>query len=114
MDRQQAGFRVPTMILSPFARRGHVDHGVYNHASIVKMLSWRFGLQSLAPRDHHARNLAHALDFRRPDTSLPVLPVVPDPGPHDCDAPGVGMPGDDDPWVEGLKELVARSDWRHV
>ena len=114
MDRQQAGFRVPTMILSPFARRGHVDHGVYNHASIVKMISWRFGLRSLAPRDHHARNLAQALDFRRPDTSLPVLPVIPDPGPHDCGVPEVGMPGDDDPWVDGLKELVAQSAWRHI
>jgi phospholipase C len=114
MDRQQAGFRVPTIVLSPFARRGHVNHGVYNHASIVKLINWRFGLRSLAPRDHAARNLADAFDFRRPDTSLPLLPVVPDPGPHECGAPGVGMPGDDDPWAEGLKEIVARTDWRHV
>ena len=114
MDRHQTGFRVPTIVLSPFARRGHVDHGVYDHTSIVKLISWRFGLRSLAPRDHTARNLAYALDFRRPDASLPLLPVVPDPGPHECGAPTVGMPGDDDPWAEGLKELAERSDWRHV
>ena len=105
MDRHQAGFRVPAIVLSPFARRGHVDHGVYDHASIVKFIRWRFGLAPLAPRDHAARNLAYALDFRRPDTSIPQLPLVVDPGPHACDAPGIGMPGDDDAWAEGLKQL---------
>ena len=61
-----------------------------------------------------ARNLAHALDFRRPDTSLPVLPVVPDPGPHSCDAPGVGMLDNDDPWAEALLDMPGGNDWRHV
>jgi phospholipase C len=112
-DRGRAGFRVPAFVLSPFARRAHVDHGTYDHASIVKLLTWRFGLQSLAPRDRAARNLAHALDFRRPDTSVPSLPVVPDPGPHQCGAPSVGMPGDDEPCWEVLKELVETSGWRH-
>ena len=112
-DRHQAGFRVPTFVLSPFARRGHVDHGVYDHASIVKLITWRFGLQSLAPRDLHARNLASALDFRRPDASVPLLPVVPDPGPHECGAPGIGMAADDDAWADGLKEMASPA-WRHV
>ncbi|MCU1591798.1 MAG: phospholipase, partial [Frankiales bacterium] len=30
-DHAQAGFRVPTMVLSPFARRGHVGHATYDH-----------------------------------------------------------------------------------
>jgi phospholipase C len=113
-DRRQAGFRVPAVVLSPFARRGHVDHGVYDHASIVSFINWRFGLRPLAPRDRAARNLAHALDFRRPDTSAPQVPVVADPGPHQCGAPGIGMPGDDEPWADGLKEIAERTDWRHV
>jgi phospholipase C len=113
-DRRQAGFRVPAVVLSPFARRGRVDHGVYDHASILKFISWRFGLRPLAPRDNAARNLAHALDFRHPDVSRPLVPAVSDPGPHNCGAPGIGMPGDDDPWAEGLKDIVARTDWRHV
>ena len=114
MDRHQAGFRVPAVVLSPFARRGHVDHGVYDHASIVKFIRWRFGLAPLAPRDRAARNLAHALDFRRPDTSVPPLPAVVDPGPHTCDAPGIGMPGEDDPWAEGVKQVGSGGAWRHV
>ncbi|HET7310993.1 MAG TPA: alkaline phosphatase family protein [Mycobacteriales bacterium] len=112
-DRHQAGFRVPTFILSPFARRGHVDHGVYDHASVVKLITWRFGLKSLAPRDFYARNLAAAMDFRRPDASVPLLPVVADPGRHDCDAPGIGMQGEDVEWADGIKEMTS-SAWRHV
>jgi phospholipase C len=91
-----------------------VDHGVYDHASVVKLIGWRFGLRPLAPRDRAARNLAHALDFRHPDASALDVPVVADPGPHQCGSPDVGMPGDDDPWAEGIKEIVERTDWRHV
>ncbi|HET6817897.1 MAG TPA: alkaline phosphatase family protein [Mycobacteriales bacterium] len=112
-DRHQAGFRVPTIILSPFARRGRVDHGVYDHASIVKLITWRFGLKSLATRDRYTRNLARALDFRLPDPSVPLLPVVPDPGPHECGAPGVGMALDES-WAEELKTTMTGSAWRHV
>ena len=55
------GFRVPTLLVSPFARRGHVDHTVYDHASIVKLIRWRFGLPALSVRDATAANLASAL-----------------------------------------------------
>jgi len=30
------GFRVPTMCVSPFARRGYVDHLPYDHCSILR------------------------------------------------------------------------------
>jgi phospholipase C len=70
------GFRVPTVLVSPFARRGHVDHGVYDHTSILKLIEWRFGLPALSVRDARARNLAAALDFARPNTSVPRI-VVP-------------------------------------
>jgi phospholipase C len=60
---QLRGFRVPTILISPRARRGHVDHGVYDHASILRLVEWRWGLAPLAPRDAAARNLALALDL---------------------------------------------------
>jgi phospholipase C len=69
------GFRVPTLLVSPFARRGHVDHGVYDHASVLKLIEWRFGLPPLAPRDRYARNLANALDFSRRDVRAPQFDV---------------------------------------
>jgi phospholipase C len=69
------GFRVPTVLVSPFARRGHVDHGVYDHTSILKLIEWRFGLAPLAVRDAAAKNLADALDFTGRDLRVPRFHV---------------------------------------
>jgi len=69
------GFRVPTLLISPYARRGHVDHTLYDHTSILKLIEWRWGLAPLAPRDRHANNLATALDLRRRDTHAPRFDV---------------------------------------
>ena len=41
-DFSQAGFRVPAMLASPYARRGFVDHRQYDHTSILRFLEWRF------------------------------------------------------------------------
>ena len=38
----QAGFRVPSIVASPYARPGAVDHTVYDHTSILRFLHWRF------------------------------------------------------------------------
>lgn len=79
---QLRGFRVPTLLISPRARRGYVDHGVYDHASILRLVEWRWGLQPLAPRDAAARNLALALDLASPaDPSPPPAFAVPVVGP---------------------------------
>jgi phospholipase C len=72
------GFRVPTVVVSPFARRHHVAHGLYDHTSILKMIEWRWQLAPLTTRDTAARNLAEVLDFDgRDDTAPPFhAPLV--------------------------------------
>ena len=40
------GFRIPVVALSPYARRGHVDHTIYGFESILKMIEYRFGAQA--------------------------------------------------------------------
>jgi phospholipase C len=72
---QQRGFRVPCVLVSPFARRAHVDHGVYDHTSILKLIEWRFGLAPLSVRDAAATNLANALDFSRRRLAAPHVTV---------------------------------------
>jgi phospholipase C len=74
---ERRGFRVPALIVSPFAKRGLVAHDVYDHTSVLKLIEWRWGLPSLQPRDTAARNLAEALDFSAPNTTAPVY-AVPD------------------------------------
>ncbi|MGW4534536.1 alkaline phosphatase family protein [Nocardia sp. NPDC004340] len=80
-DRGLRGFRVPCLVISPRARRGHVAHQVYDHTSVLKAIEWRWGLQPLTPRDAAARNIAEVLDFTgAPDLDAPqwnVPPVTP-------------------------------------
>jgi phospholipase C len=62
-DRWGPGSRVPAIIISPFAKRGHVDHTPYDTTSILKLIETRFGLKPLGTRDAQANDLAEALDL---------------------------------------------------
>jgi phospholipase C len=74
-EYQQRGFRIPCVLVSPFARRGRVDHGVYDHTSILRLIEWRFGLEPLSTRDAEATNLANALDFSKRRLAVPKISV---------------------------------------
>jgi phospholipase C len=69
------GFRVPNLIVSPFAKRGFISSQQFDHTSILKMIEWRFGLSPLTIRDQTANNLAEALDFARPNVGFNTYPV---------------------------------------
>jgi len=76
LGTQLRGFRVPAMMISPMARRGYVAHGTYDHASVLKMIEWRFGLPALTPRDAAAANIAEVLDFAHaPNLKAASYPV---------------------------------------
>ena len=62
VDRWGPGARVPAVIVSPFARRGFVDHTMYDTTSILATIEARWRLAPLSSRDAAARNLANALD----------------------------------------------------
>jgi phospholipase C len=71
------GFRVPTLVISPFARRSFVSHQTFDHTSILKMIEWRWGLKPLTPRDKNARNLATVLDLSQANLEAPQYDVPP-------------------------------------
>jgi phospholipase C len=114
MNHGQAGFRVPAFVLSPFAHPGAIDHRLYDHTSILKMVEWRFGLQPLAPRDAAARNLARTFYFDEPRAGLPLLPTVTDPGPHVCSSPDSGMAAEDPFWAQLRDKVRTDPAWRHT
>jgi phospholipase C len=35
------GFRAPSAIISPFAKRGRVVHTHFDHTSVLKLIEWR-------------------------------------------------------------------------
>ncbi len=83
-DHGQAGFRVPTFLVSPFTRKKKLTRTVFDHSAILKLVEWRFGLRSLTPRDAASLNIASVLDFAHPDPEPPTIVVPPDPGPQPC------------------------------
>ena len=73
-DFGQMGMRIPAVVLSPYARRGHVDHGTYGFESILKMVEYKFGLAPLSRRDRYATNIARSFDWESKPGDPPELP----------------------------------------
>jgi phospholipase C len=63
VDRWGPGARVPAIVISPFARKGHVDHHRYDTTSILSLIEHRWGLAPLSRRDAAADPLSGAFDF---------------------------------------------------
>ena len=60
-DRFGPGVRVPTLIISPFAKKGFVDKTVYDTLSVLRTIELRFGVAPLSERDARATDLRNAL-----------------------------------------------------
>lgn len=65
VDRWGPGARVPTIMISPYVRKGFIDHTTYDTTSILRFIEWRYALPPLAERDARATNLLGALDLSR-------------------------------------------------
>ena len=74
VDRFGLGTRVPALIVSPYARRGYIGRQVYDHASVLKLIEWRFGLAPLTERDRRAAAPLEAFDFSQPPRPPIALP----------------------------------------
>ncbi|MEP6619986.1 MAG: alkaline phosphatase family protein [bacterium] len=62
-DKWGPGSRVPTLIISPFARKGFVDKTSYETVSILSFIEQRYHLTALGTRDAAAAPLTNAFDF---------------------------------------------------
>ncbi|HEY7438394.1 MAG TPA: alkaline phosphatase family protein [Acidimicrobiia bacterium] len=72
------GFRVPSVIVSPFARPYYVSHRVHDHTSVLKLVETKWNLPALTYRDANADNLLDSIDFySRPAFLDP--PTLPEP-----------------------------------
>jgi phospholipase C len=66
------GFRVPAIIISPYARPSYIDHTFYSFPSILKLVETLFRLPSLTSMDAEANGLSSSLDFSQP----PLPPLI--------------------------------------
>lgn len=65
IDKWGPGTRVPAIIISPFAKKGFVDHTQYETVSILAFIEKRFGLEPLSDRDKNANPFLNAFDFKQ-------------------------------------------------
>lgn len=73
-DYDGLGFRVPLIVISPYAKQGYVTHKEYETASVLRFMEDTFGLGQLAPSDTRASDPAgDALDYAQtPRTFTPI------------------------------------------
>ena len=74
-DRYGYGFRVPALLLSPYAKRGVVDHSVLDFASMLRFIEDNWGLKPLSTRDARAHSIASAFDFKAKPRPAELLPA---------------------------------------
>ena len=70
------GMRVPTVIVSPYARKDYVSSVVHDHTSVLRLVETKWNLGALTRRDANASNLLDTIDLDSPPAFLtpPKLP----------------------------------------
>jgi phospholipase C len=99
IDGNGYGFRVPGLVISPYAKAGYVDHQQLSHDAYLKFIEDDFlGGQRLNPKTDGRPdsrpdvreeapglgNLESDFDFSQPPRPPLLLPVEPAPGPASC------------------------------
>jgi len=72
IDEYGEGFRVPTLVVSPWAKHGFIDHTQYEFASMLRLAEDNFNLPILGTRDVSANNMMNSFDFNQ----LPQQPLI--------------------------------------
>lgn len=65
------GFRVPAIVISPFANKNYVSHTVRDTTSVLNLVEERFGLKSLTARDGAQPAMDEFFDFTNPPWLTP-------------------------------------------
>ena len=81
-DFVYTGYRVPLIVISPFAKKNYVSHTVADYTAWLKLVETRFGLPSLTKRDAAQMDMTEFFDFQNvPWKTPPSPPVQPTNGP---------------------------------
>ncbi len=72
VDKWGPGSRVPMIIISPYAKKGFVDHTQYDTTSILKFIEVRWDLAPLTSRDANVNNLTNAFEFPATTPGMPT------------------------------------------
>ena len=65
------GFRIPAVAISPYVKRGRVHHAFCTFESILKLVSYKFGLGYLTKRHRYATNIGRTMEWEKPNFKRP-------------------------------------------
>ncbi len=74
------GFRVPVIVISPFANKNYVSHTVRDTTSVLNLVEERFGVKPLTARDGAQPAMDEFFDFTTPPWTSPPAPPSPNQG----------------------------------
>jgi len=75
-DFVYTGYRVPLIVISPFAKKNYVSHTVADYTAWLKLVETRFKLPSLTARDAAQMDMTEFFDFQAPPWQTPPTPPV--------------------------------------
>lgn len=78
-DSYEYGFRVPLIVVSPFAKAGYVSHVTYDFGSILRFIEENFGLDPLGYADSRAVDFSDCFNFGQTPGSFKFIQA-----PHDA------------------------------
>lgn len=70
------GFRVPLIIVSPYAKAAYISHQTHDFGSILRFIEVTFGLRSLGYADAYADDLADCFDLTQSPLKFETVPTT--------------------------------------
>ncbi len=70
----RTGYRVPLIVISPFAKKSYVSHTPADYTAFLKFIETRFNLQPLTARDAAQPDMTEFFDFNNPSWLTPPTP----------------------------------------
>jgi phospholipase C len=73
-DFTYTGYRLPLIVVSPYAKKHYVSHTAMDTTSILKLIETRFGLTALTKRDAAQKTMTEFFNFNVPPWMTPPTP----------------------------------------
>jgi phospholipase C len=66
LDYQGLGFRVPMLVISPYAKKGYVSHTQYEFGSLLRFIEDNWSISRVGTTDMRATSIIDVFDFTKP------------------------------------------------
>lgn len=73
-DFTYTGYRLPLIVVSPYAKKHYVSHTVMDTTAILKLIEGRFGLAPMTNRDAAQKSMTEFFNFNVPPWMTPPTP----------------------------------------